>query len=235
MTTMGKDAPALFSFQGTPVKVEPAVAVYVAGLWGAMLWWAGRKDRERPWPVRLLAGSLASLALLAADIGHALAHVISARWAGTPMDHVLVSADMPRTIYPEDDVAPRTHILRALGGPIFNAASLLVALVSRRLAPPGSLWRESLGWSAVGHGLILLGSLAPLPIVDGGVLLKWTLVDRGHSPQEADVVVRQAGLATGAAAVAAGATLSAQRRWLVGLGLIASGAVAVAAALDKIR
>jgi hypothetical protein len=235
MTTKGKDATTLFRFQGTPVKVEPAVGIYIAGLWGAMLWWAGRKDPERPWPVRLLAGSLASLALLAADIGHALAHVISARWAGTPMAYVLVSADMPRTIYPEDDVSPRTHVVRSLGGPIYNVISLLVALISRRFAPPGTVWRESLGWSAVGHGLILLGSLAPLPIVDGGVFLKWTLVDRGHNPQEADAVVRQAGLATGAAAVAAGATLSAQRRWLVGLGLIASGAVAVAAALDKIR
>ena len=235
MTTMGKDAKTLFSFQGTSVKVEPAVGIYIGGLWGAMVWWAGRKDRERPWPVRILAGSLASLALLAADIGHALAHVVSARWAGTPMAYVLVSADMPRTIYPEADVPPRTHVVRSLGGPIYNAVSLLVSLVSRRLAPSGSLWHESLGWSALGHGLILLGSLAPLPIVDGGVLLKWSLIDRGRSPQDADAVVRQAGLATGAAAVAAGATLSAQRRWLVGLGLIASGAVAVAAALDKIR
>jgi hypothetical protein len=235
MTTKGKDAKALFRFQGTPVKVEPAVGIYIAGLWGGMLWWAGHKDRKRPWPVRVLAASLASLALLAADIGHALAHVVSARWAGTPMAYVLVSADMPRTIYPEDDVPPQTHMVRSLGGPIYNAVSLLVSLISRRLAPSGSLWRESLGWSALGHGLILLGSLAPLPIVDGGVLLKWGLVDRGHSPQEADAVVREAGLATGAAAVAAGATLSAQRRWLVGLGLVASGAVAVAAALDKIR
>lgn len=40
--------------------------------------------------------------------------------------------------------------------------------------------------SSVGHGLILTGSLAPLPIVDGGSLLKWTLVERGRTPAEAD-------------------------------------------------
>ncbi|MCL7452958.1 MAG: hypothetical protein M8467_07890 [Anaerolineae bacterium] len=231
----GKDAKTLFKFQGTPVKVEPGVGVYIAGLWGSMLWLAGHKDPERPWPVRILAGSLASLALLSADMGHALAHVISARWAGTPMEYVLVSADMPRTIYAEDDVAPRTHRKRALGGPIYNAIGLLVALVSRRLASPTSLWHESLGWSALGHGLILAGSLVPLPIVDGGVLLKWTLVERGHTPEGADAVVRQAGLAVSSAALAAGATVAAQRRWLAGLGLVVSGAVGIAAALDKIR
>ena len=211
------------------------MGAYIAGLWGSMLWLAGREHPERPWPVRILAGSLASLALLSADMGHALAHVISARWAGTPMEYVLVSADMPRTIYSEDDVPPRTHQRRALGGPILNSAGLMVALLSRRLVPPDSLWHESLGWSALGHGLILAGSLVPLPIVDGGVLLKWTLVDHGHTPEEADDVVRQAGLAVGSAALAAGATLTTQRRWLVGLGLIVSGAVGIAAALDKIR
>jgi hypothetical protein len=48
-------------------------------------------------------------------------------------------------------------------------------------------------------------------------------------------VVRQVDLALGAAATTAGLMLAARRRWLPALGLVAAGAVAIAAALDKIR
>jgi hypothetical protein len=127
------------------------------------------------------------------------------------------------------------HCQRALGGPIYSAVGLAMALVGRRLVPAGTVVREELDLAALGHGLILAGSLAPLPLVDGGSLLKWTLVEGGHSPEAADEVVRQAGLGTGAAALAAGTALAAKRHWLPALGLVAAGAVAIAAALDKIR
>jgi hypothetical protein len=61
--------------------------------------------------------------------------------------------------------------------------------------------------------LIITGSLAPLPIVDGGSLLKWTLVENGRTPAEADQIVRQAGVVTGIATSSAGAMLATCRRW----------------------
>ncbi|MCK4724669.1 MAG: hypothetical protein KAT29_02650, partial [Anaerolineales bacterium] len=79
------------------------------------------------------------------------------------------------------------------------------------------------------------GSLAPLPIVDGGSLLKWTLVDHGRTPTEADQIVKQAGLATGVAATGAGVMFATRRRWMPAVGLIAAGLVAIGAAIDKIR
>lgn len=224
-----------FEFRGTPVRVAPVFLANVVGLWGLLAWWAGKRRPGRPWPLCLLIGAVSALNLLAVDVGHALAHTIGARRAGAPVDHVWLSADMPRTLYPDGEVPPRVHRQRALGGPIYSATGLALALIGRRLAPADTIVREELDLAALGHGLILAGSLAPLPLVDGGSLLKWTLVERGHSPEEADEIVRLAGLSTGAAALATGAALAAKRRWLPAVGLVAVGAVAIAAALDKIR
>lgn len=239
---MDKEVPTLFSVWGTPVKVHPAVLANLAALWGLLSWLAGRRRPELPWPVRLALAFLETLALLSADVGHAIAHIASARYAGAPMDEILVSSGMPRTVYHNQDVPPRVHRLRALGGPVFSALGLGVSLVLRALTPRGSTMHEVTGWSCLGHGLILLGSLAPLPFVDGGSLVKWTLVEGGQSEAEADALVRKVDLAwgmacttTGVLVVATGSGKPARQRWLPALGLFAIGGIAIAAALDKIR
>jgi hypothetical protein len=234
-------AKTLFTVWGTPVKVKPAFWANVVGLWGLLSWLSGRGKPERPWPLRFLIGLLSMLAVLAADVGHAMAHIVSARFARAPMDEILLSEGMPRTIYHDDNVPPRAHRLRALGGPVYSALGLLVSLALRALAPRGTWLREVAGWSCLGHAFIL-SSLAPLPFVDGGAMLKWTLVERGQTPEEADEVIRQIDLSLGLAATATGAALAvtrreapARRRWLPALGLIAVGGIAIAAALDRIR
>jgi hypothetical protein len=176
---------------------------------------------------------VAAAAGLSADIGHAAAHTVSARRAGAPMDYILLWQGMPQTIYLDNDVTPRTHIERSLGGPILNAAGLLVSLLLRTLAPRDTLFRDALDAAALSHGLLLGGSLAPLPMVDGGVIVKWTLVERGHTPAQADAVVQQAGLALGTAGVTAGAAFALARKWLPAAALAAGGAFAMATALRR--
>jgi hypothetical protein len=66
-------------------------------------------------------------------------------------------------------------------------------------------------------------------------MLKWTLVERGRSPEDADRTVRQVNAAIGGAAVGAGAVCAARGRRLAALGLVAAGAVAFAAAAGKVR
>jgi hypothetical protein len=175
------------------------------------------------------------LALIAADVGHALAHSISARAAGAPMDRIDLTSGMPRTVYYDQSVPPRAHILRALGGPLYSALGFVISLVVRSLFPRQSIAREVADWSTIGHGLILSGSLAPLPIVDGGSILKWSLVESGKTPPEADQVVEQVGIAAGVAAGAAGAALATRRRWLPAAGLLVAGIISIAAAKGKIR
>lgn len=227
--------PVTFSAFDTPVVVQPVVLLNLVGLWTLLTWLTGRRAPERPSCVRIPVGFLGVLTLMAADLGHALAHTVSARWAGAPTDEIQVSAGMPRTIYYDHDVTPRAHCLRALGGPLFSAAGLLLSLIWRAAVSPGSVQRELADWSCLGHGLILGGSLMPLPIVDGGVILKWTLVESGRAPAEADIAVQQASLAFGAASSLAGVALAAKQRRLPAAGLILAGLLFLGTGLSKIR
>ncbi len=219
----------------TPLDITPGFLGNLLALWAGMSWLSGRRHPERSWPFRLLAGALSGFAFVLADVGHAFAHSFSARFAGAPMDRIKLSSGRPRTIYINNDVPPRAHRMRALGGPLFSALGLGISLLVRSLVPRNSMAREVADWSSVGHGLILTGSLAPLPIVDGGSLLKWTLVERGRTPAEADQIVKRAGITAGLVASSAGVMLATRRRWLPAVGLIAAGLVAIVAATGKIR
>jgi hypothetical protein len=108
-----------------------------------------------------------------AEIGHAMAHTISARLAGAPMDEILLSSGMPRTLYQNNAVPPQTHIKRSLGGPIFSLIGFTISLLWRRLSPQGSLSRDLADASLAAHSMILFGSLTPLPMIDGGTILNW--------------------------------------------------------------
>lgn len=189
--------PTLFTFNGTPVKVRPGFWLMVLGVW-ALLAWIG----SLRWPGQSLAaygviGGLAALLGMIADVGHACAHTVGAWMANAPMDIILLGADMPRTLYANNDVPPRAHILRSLGGPVYSAAGLLVGIGWLLLTPPatalhylGEVWTFT-------NGFIFAALFAPLSCVDGGVILKWTLVMRGLTEQQANQQVRR--IATGMA------------------------------------
>jgi hypothetical protein len=200
-----------------------------------MSWQAARKRPEHRWPTRLVVGALSTSALIQGDVGHAFAHTLITRMVGAPMDEIRLTSGMPRTIYYDNDVPPDAHRLRALGGPIFSSIGLGTSLLLSSLAPRESTIREVADWSSVGYGLILAGSLASLPIVDGGSILKWTLVEQGRTPEQADQVVKQPGLITGFTATGAGVGLATRRRWLPALGILAVGLIAIGAALGEIR
>jgi len=229
------EVPTLFTVWNTPVKVKPGVLVNLLALWITLVWLAGQQLPESSWAARLVVGALSTTALMVADFGHALAHIISAQYAGAPMDEVFISAGMPRTHYFDNDVPPQVHRMRSLGGPIYSALGLVASLFLRILTSPGSPARMVADWSCIGHGFILAGSLTPLPIVDGGVILKWTLVERGRTPAEADAVIRRLNLVIGAVALVGGVVLAILRYWLPGLGLAVAGAIVVMAGLGKIR
>ena len=183
----------LYTFNGVPVKAKPPFWVLIGLMWGLFVWLAGRRKPERPFPQNLLVATLSLPLAFLADIGHAMAHTESAKRAGAPMDEILLSADMPRTLYENNDVPPRTHITRASGGPIYSAIGLTISLLWRSFSPPTSLSRELADISSFYHGAIFFGSLIPLPIVDGGTILKWTLVEQGSTPKEADEIVKITG------------------------------------------
>jgi hypothetical protein len=203
-------------------------------LWGGVTWLGLSRHPERGFWQGLLIGLASSLLLLLADFGHALAHIFSARYARAPMDELLISGDMPRTLYQNNNVAPNIHRMRALGGPIFNLVGLLLSIAVFQIASGHSLVRELMGWSAVGHGLLFM-SLLPLPIVDGGTILKWTLVERGRTEKEADELVQKIDWVLGTIMVITGISLILTSLWIVGLILVGVGSIVFGIAAGKIR
>ena len=206
------DKQTIFTFNGVPVNAQPSFWPMWLLAWLALTILARWRNRERSWTKNALVGLITLPIAMAADIGHALAHTVSAKSAGAPMDEILLKADMPRTLYHNNNVPPKAHKIRAIGGPIFSFTVLLLSLIWRKFAQPQSLNRELAEISCWSNGLIGIGSLAPLPIVDGGTLLKWTLVENGRTEEEADTAVQRTSIAFGlACALLAGLALIGRR------------------------
>jgi len=189
--------PTLFVFNGTPVKVRPGFWFMVAGLWALLAGIGSWRWPGQSLGAYVLVGGVGMLLAMLADVGHACAHTVSARLADAPMDTVLLGADMPRTLYADNEAPPRAHIIRSLGGPVYSGIGLLIGIVWLVLAEPqtaahylGEIWTLT-------NGGIFLAVFAPIPIVDGGVILKWSLVLRGRTEAQADALVKRAGLALG--------------------------------------
>ncbi len=221
---------------GTRVKANKIVVVIImVTVWGVVTWLGLHWHPERGFWQGLLIGLVTTLLLLVVEFGHDLAHIFSARYAGAPMDEILISADMPRTLYSNNDVSPDVHRLRALGGPIFNLMGLLLSLAIYGVVSSNSIAKELAGWWALGHGLQLLMSLSPLPFVDGGTILKWTLVARGKTEREADELVRQIDWGLGIIIVIIGIGFILMRTWIIGVILLSVGGIVFGIAAGKIQ
>jgi hypothetical protein len=220
----------LFRFNRVPVVARPSFFPAPFLLWGLLAWLAGIRKPGRPWLNRLLLGAVQAPLALSADLGHAMAHTLSARQAGAPMQKILLSSGMPRTLYQENDLPSQTHIRRSIGGPLFSLSGFALSLLWRRLTRPRSLDRELADVACASHAFILVGSLAPLPMVDGGIILKWKLVQRGRSPEAADRAVRRVSLASGTSLLGLGALLALLGRRQGVAGLLAAGGVSAIAA-----
>jgi hypothetical protein len=228
--------PVIYRFNGVPIMVQPVFWPLPVLVTGVLTWIAGLRRPERSWVQRLAVGLLAMPVALLADIGHAMAHTVSARLAGAPMDEILLSAEMPRTLYQNNDVLPQVHIMRSLGGPVFSLISSALSLLWRSMAARGSVSRELAEISLVGHSFILFGSVIPLPMVDGGIILKWQLVKAGQTPEQADQVVHKASLGLGVAFLALVVVLGLiRKRRMVGSMLAAGGAAGIAAGVGWLK
>jgi hypothetical protein len=151
------------------------------------------------------------------------------------MDVILLGADMPRTLYWNNDVPPRAHIMRSLGGPVYSGIGLLIGVGWLLLTPPETALRYLGEIWTVASGFIFLAVFAPIPIVDGGVILKWALVLGGRSEAQADELVRRIGLGLGVGFLAAAVLFLLITNWLLAGILLVIGLVVFGAALKIIR
>ena len=226
----------LYHFNGVPVVAQPDFWPAPIMLTGVLTWAAGKRKPERSWLQRLGVALVAMPITIFADIGHAMAHTISARYAGAPMDEIRLSSGMPRTLYRDNAVSPQIHIQRSLGGPIFSLIGFTLSLLWRQFSPHGSLSRDLAEASLVGHTFILFGSATPLPMVDGGTILKWKLVEAGESPDQADETLHKISFFLGAALLILGSMLGVfGKRRLVGGITAVSGVAGIATGIGWLK
>jgi hypothetical protein len=218
---------------GTEVVVKGITWLPLTELvvWGIMAWQAGRKHPERSWKTRLKIGAMTMPVILGSEWGHNLAHAVAAYLIGKPMDALRIVWGMPLVVYydiNDEEVNPDQHIFRALGGPIFNALLVPVCFWFRKTTNQGSVERE-VSDAALGMNLFLSSvSLLPIPGIDGGPILRWTLVRRGDSLTEADEIVKQVNRACGAG-LGVGAVVAIKRkRRFIGLIMAMLSATALA-------
>ena len=225
---------------GTPVVTKgmtwlPAAEVVA---WGVLAWYAGKRQPQRTWLERLGVSALTMPVVLGSEWCHNLAHAAAAQMIGKPMDALLVNFGMPLVIYydiEDENVKPREHIIRALGGPIANASLLAVWLLIQRLSRPGSLRGEIADIGVGTNAFLSTISLLPIPGIDGGPILKWSLVERGQTTEQADESVRKVnGVLSLLLAIVSGALLKRRKRLLGGF-LAMLAAVALAVWRDLIR
>jgi Zn-dependent protease len=197
-----------------------------------IFWYNSRRSMKRSMGERIALAGLTSTAILGSEWAHNLAHWTISHKLHKSMDEFQILFGMPRCIYydlNDPAVTPHQHILRSLAGPLLNASLIPLLVRLRKGCQPGSMAHEI--WdAAVGMNVFLATvSLLPIPGIDGGPILKWSLVDQGKTPEQADQVVQNI---NGPLAVLLGlgsifAYLRRKRFWALLLGMLSSLALGV--------
>jgi Zn-dependent protease len=225
---------------GAPLVVKGWSGLPVIELlaWGILSRVAGHKHSGWSTGKQVCAGAVNTVILLGSEWCHNLAHTFVASLIGKPVDAIRIFWGTPLLIYydiNDRQVTPRQHILRALGGPVFNAMAMPIAWLARRLTRQGTFTHYVADFAFGTNAVLSTVSLLPIPGIDGGPLLKWSLVETGRSPEQADETIKMVNRYLGTGLVAAsGLAVKKRKKWLaVAAAAFASTALAVGFGLLK--
>jgi hypothetical protein len=120
---------------------------------------------------RLYQSALFTIAVEITTALHAFGHILSGKLVHSAMDELLITATRDVNLYHGDQrvIPGHVHLIRSLGGPVFN---LLVAGLFLTFAPSTSpgFWSDLLA-SLISTNLFFgFGGFVPLPSVDGEVI-----------------------------------------------------------------
>jgi hypothetical protein len=180
----------------TPLVIKGCTWLPLAEIftWPIMAWVAKKRLPKRSWSQAFGVGALTMPVVLGSEWGHNMAHTAAAWWVGKPVDAIRIVWGMPLLVYYDInawDVQPKEHIARALGGPVFNALLVPLAYLFWRKTAPPSPARDIAGTALATNIFLPTVGLLPIPFIDGGPILKWSLVERGRSIAAADHAVRK--------------------------------------------
>jgi Zn-dependent protease len=107
---------------------------------------------------------------------HALGHILSGKMVHSAMDELLIASTRDVNLYHGDQsiIPGPIHLVRSLGGPIFN---LIIAGVGMGVVPaiPAGFWADLMA-SLISTNLFFgIGSFLPIPSVDGEVIWREVL------------------------------------------------------------
>jgi Zn-dependent protease len=120
---------------------------------------------------RLYQAFLFAIAVEITTVFHAFGHILSGKIVHSAMDELLITATRDVNLYHGDQslVPGHVHLVRSLGGPIFN---LFIAGVFAEFAMstgPG-FWADLVASLISTNQFFGFGGLLPLPSVDGEVI-----------------------------------------------------------------
>jgi len=207
-------------------------------LWLIMVKEAGRLRPNRSWFQRMGVAAMTMPAILSSEWLHNLAHAYLAKMVGHPVDAIRVAWGMPILIYhdiEDQTVKPRDHIIRSLGGPIINLLLGGSGWLVRHFSRGGKASRDIVDAFVGMNAFLFLAGMTPQPWLDGGAVLKWSLVEKGYSLAKADEKVRQVNYAAAAGMGIASVVAQKKKKKLIGGTLAALAGISLFTALGLIK
>jgi len=120
---------------------------------------------------RFYEALLFTIAVEIATVLHAFGHILSGKLVHSAMDELLTTATRDVNLYygNQSQIPSHVHLVRSLGGPIFNLFTAgIFSLLALLIAP--EFW-SALVAEIISINLFLgIGSFLPLPSVDGQVI-----------------------------------------------------------------
>jgi len=169
---------------------------------------AGIPSRLGPTQARAGAAGLATLLLFASVVGHELGHVWVAVRRGVRVERVVVFLFGGYSAIELDEVDPEDDMAISIAGPVASSLIALVTLAATVIAPEWAGLRRTLALlGLVNIGVALFNLLPGIPL-DGGRIVRATLIGAGFERRRAGVITARFGVSLGAMAILAGVWMS---------------------------
>ena len=125
---------------------------------------------------RLYQSLLFTIAVEITTVLHAFGHILSGKMVNSAMDELLITATRDVNLYHGDQsiVPGHVHLIRSLGGPVFNLIVAGLLSVFAAGAAPG-FWAGLVASLISTNRFFGLGGFLPLPSVDGEVIWREVL------------------------------------------------------------
>lgn len=169
---------ALGTITDTAIQADASAPLNAVGSLAVCWMLVGQRYPQRAIFTRALLCVCWAILLALAFLLHNAGHIASARLSRAPMDALLLNAVCWINIYHKDNVSPRCHLGRAVGGPAASVIGIWLGRMARTLVPSGP-FRGDLVEVFIAFNLVIGGaSLLPLSSFDGGSLVKWAIYAR---------------------------------------------------------